>query len=489
MALSVLVACGGSSGSLHQGGQTGYTNGNLKGTYTFLALGSEAPSSNQYEVGGVLVADGNGKVTAGEQTYSNTVGAHVDNVTGTYSIGSNGLGTITLQTGDSSIGVNGVETLSVVILSPSSGLISQFDTSATSSGIVELQTSTAMPTGGYAFSVLGATVPGNGVLAFGGVFNIDNPGSISGAGSVSDLAEAGSNVMDSTLSGSVSAPDSMGKVTVQLTAGFTGAPISFDGYISSATRMQLVENDGFATSGGTAYGQGTATGSYTTPASFTGNYVAGFFGYNFAGIGTYAGVITSNGTGGITGGQMDQVQGPTAITDTLTGTYTTDVAGTGRIVASTTFGNVANGAGPTMVFYLAGTGNPIPVLQVDTRARSAGTAYVQGSGTPSFSGTYGVGYTSATLASGENDVNGVITTSGGTFAGTANENVAFAPASSQNISGSFGSVSMGRFPGTVTTNGTSAVCAFYFIDSTQAILIQTDDNRAMMGNLRQQAAP
>jgi hypothetical protein len=484
-----MVACGGSSGTI-QGGPTGFTNSNLKGTYTFLALGSEAPSSNQYEVGGVLVADGNGNVTGGEQTYSNTVGAHADNLTGTYSIGSNGLGTITLQTGDTSIGVNGVETLSVVILSPSSGLISQFDTSATSSGTLDLQTSSAMPTDGYAFSVLAARVPANSVLAFGGVFNIDNnptTGSISGAGSVSDLAQAGANAMDSTLSGSVSAPDSMGKVTVQLTAGFTGSPISFDGYITSAVRMQLVENDGFATSGGTAYGQGTATGSYTTPASFTGAYVFGFNGFNFVGYGTYAGVITSDGAGNLTSGLIDQEQGAAVIGDSLTGTYANDGAGTGRIQTATNFGS--HGAGPTMIFYLAGTGNPIPVLQVDATARSAGTAYVQGSGTPSFSGAYGIGYSTATLFSGEGDVNGVITATGGSFSGTANENFGFAPATSQSISGGLTADSMGRFTGTVSTNGTSAPCVFYAIDSTHAIFIQTDGNQATWGSIVQQAAP
>jgi hypothetical protein len=488
-ALSVLVACGGSSGTI-QGGQKGYTNSNLKGTYTFLALGSEAPSSDQYEVGGVLVADGNGAITGGEQTYSNTVGAHADNVTGSYSIGSNGLGTITLQTGDTGIGVHGVETLSVVILSSSSGLISQFDTSATSNGTLDLQTSTTMPTGGYAFSVLAARVPANTVLAFGGVFNIDNnpsTGSISGTGSVSDLAQAGANAMDSTLSGSVSAPDSMGKVTLQLAAGFTGAAISFDGYITSATRMQLVESDSFATSGGTAYGQGAATGSYTTPASFTGPYVFGFNGFNFIGYGTYAGVITSDGAGNLTSGLIDQAQGAAVISDTLTGTYANDGAGSGRIQTATNFGT--NGVGPTMIFYLAGTGNPIPVLQVDATARSAGTGYVQGSATPSFSGAYGIGYSTATLFAGQDDVNGVITATDGSFSGTANENFGFAPATSQSISGGFSSGSMGRFTGTVSTNGSSAPCAFYFIDSTHAIFIQTDGNQATWGSIRQQAAP
>jgi len=488
-ALAVQVACGGSSGTIH-GGQTGYTNSNLKGTYTFFALGSDTQgvAPDQYEVGGVLVADGNGKVTGGEQTYSNAGGGHFNqNVTGSYSIASNGLGTITLNTGDASIGVNGTETLSVVILSPTSGLISQFDTSATSNGVLDLQTSTAMPTGGYAFSVLGAQ--SNTVLAFGGVFNIDNSpaaGDISGAGSVTDMDTPGNLQLAQSLAGTVSAPDSSGKVTIQLAAGFTTAVISFDGYIVDATRIQLVEHDGYATSGGTAIGQGSATGSFTTPASFSGTFVFGYYGYNLAGYGATAGVITADGASGLNNGLIDQTQGGTVISDTLTGSYANDGAGTGRVVLTTNFG--ANGTGPTIICYQTGGGQPIPVLHAETTAREAGVAYTQSGSSPSFSGTYGVGYTSVQFAV-ENDINGVITVSGGTFSGAANENIAFVPASNQKFSGGFSSGSNGRFTGMITANGSSDQYAFYFVDNTRAVLTQISGGRITLGNVRQQAAP
>jgi hypothetical protein len=490
VALLASVGCGaGGSSSTHVGGQTGYTNSNLKGSYTFLAMGSDTQGAqpDQYEVGGVLTADGNGNIT-GEQTYSDGEGAHADNVTGTYAIGSDGLGTITLNTGDAAIGVSGKETLSVVILSASEGLISQFDTSATSSGVLDLQTSTAMPTGGYAFSALGTVVNGNGSLAFGGVFNIDNSpstGSISGSGSISDLDRPGTVLLNQPLSGSVSAPDSSGKVTLQWT-GFGGLTVSFDGYIADATHLQLVETDSSFSSACTAIGQGSSTGTFSTPASFNGTFVFGFKGYNFSGYGSYAGVITADGTSDLTNGLIDQDQGGGAFNDTLAGSYANDAAGTGRMMATTTFG--ANGPGPTMIFYLTGTGNPIPVLQVDSSARSAGMAYLQNGGTATFSGTYGIGYTSSSFA-GEDDVNAVITVTGGTLAGTANENVAFVPAANQSLSGGFSSGSSGRSTGMITTNGNTAACAFYFVDSTRGILIETDGNQSTLGTIRQQAAP
>ena len=115
-------------------------------------------------------------------------------------------------------------------------------------------------------------------------------------------------------------------------------------------------------------------------------------------------------------------------------------------------------------------------------------AYLQSGGAATFSGTYGIGYTSSSFA-GEDDVNAVITVTGGSFVGTANENVAFVPAANQSLTGGFSSGSSGRFTGMITTNGNTAACAFYFVDSTRGILIETDGNQSTLGTIRQQAAP
>ena len=106
----------------------------------------------------------------------------------------------------------------------------------------------------------------------------------------------------------------------------------------------------------------------------------------------------------------------------------------------------------------------------------------------SFSGTYGVGYTSVQCAK-EDDVNAVITATDGSFSGTANENLVFVPTSNQNFGGGFSAGNNGRFTGTVSTNATTAGCAFYFVDSTNAILVQTDGDRVTLGSIRQQVAP
>ena len=494
-AISMLVACGGSSAKT-------FSNASLKGNFTFLALGGDAAGSNSYggaesyQIGGVLVADGNGHITAGEQTYDDSPTVAGDTITsGTYSIGADGVGTITLNTNDTSIGVSGVETFTIVMVSSSKAMITQFDASATSSGLLEAQTSTAAPTGGYAFCVLGADLANAFPLSFGGVFNIDNnpsAGTISGTGSVADTDDSGSVTLQQTLSGfvaspdlSTSSPDAFGKVAIVLTVGST--PVQFDGYIVDSNHIQLVENDGYGVTGGTAFAQGSSTGTFTANSAFAGNFVYGFSGYNFLGNGADAGVITADGAGNLNNGQIDESLGGTVITDTLTGTYAVDNTGTGRVVVNTTFGT--NGTGPSMIFYLTGNGNPIAMQEMDTFALGAGTGQTQGSSAPSFSGNYAVGFDSVDTSFLETDGIARITanSSAGTFSGSANANNNFTPTTGETFNGTFTSITGGRATGTVTVNsGTPSTTALYFIDSTQGFVIETDSNAVTLGTFRQQ---
>ena len=383
-----------------------------------------------------FVADGNGNITGGEQTYDNAALVNGDSIAGgTYSIASNGIGTITINTADTSIGVNGVETFSVVMLSSSKAMITQFDASATSSGILEAQTSTTAPTGGYAFCVLGADLANAYPLSFGGVFNIDNnpsAGTISGAGSVADTNDSGNLSLQQTVAGFVaspdlmtSSPDAFGKVAIVLTVG--SAAVEFDGYIVDGNHIQLVEDDGYGVTGGTAFAQGNSTGTFTANSNFAGNFVYGFSGYNILGNGADAGAITADGAGNLINGQIDESLGGTVITDTLTGTYAVDNTGTGRVVVNTNFGS--NGTGPSMIFYLTGTGNPIAMQEMDIFALGGGTAFTQGSSAPSFSGAYGLGFDSVDTSFFETDGVAQITAnnSAGTFSGTANVNSALPP--------------------------------------------------------------
>ena len=467
-----------------------------------VAISNSYGGAESYQVGGVLVADGNGNITSGEQTYDNAALDNGDAITGgTYSIASNGVGTVTVNTADTNIGVNGVETFTVVMVSSSKAMITQFDASATSSGIMEAQTSIAAPTGGYAFCVLGADLASAFPLSFGGVFNIDNnpsSGTISGAGTVVDINDAGSLSLQQAASGFMASPDytsatpdSFGKVEIDLTVGSDS--IQFDGYIVDGNHIQLVETDGYGVTGGTAFAQGSATGTFTANSNFSGNFVYGFSGYNILGNGADAGVITADGAGNLINGQIDQNLGGSVITDTLTGTYAVDNTGTGRVVVNTTYGS--NGTGPSMIFYLTGNGTPIAMQEMDVFALGGGTAFTQGSSAPSFNGAYGVGFDTVDTSFNESDGVAQITanSSAGTFSGTANVNgpsstpPAFLPLTNQTFTGSFTAFTGRRATGTVSVNSSSpATTALYFINSTQGIVIETDSNAVTLGSIRQQ---
>ena len=159
---------------------------NLKASnYVLQAQGVEGNGPN-YQFAGVITLDGNGGVVGGEQTVNffdtnaGSLVSHTDAVAGgSYFLGPDGRGTMTINVNnDNDIGGNGIETFTFVFLNSAQALIAQGDlsgaaTGVTASGTMDLQTSTAMPSGGYAFVVSGQDVATLNPTAFGGIFNIE----------------------------------------------------------------------------------------------------------------------------------------------------------------------------------------------------------------------------------------------------------------------------------------------------------------------------
>jgi len=412
------------------------------GTYVFQAQGVDI-NLNSYQVAGVIALDGNGNITNGEQTANYLNGSLSDaNLTGSYFLGSDGRGILTINTNDRNIGsnANGVETFSFVLLSGSHALISQFDlgsanTGTSATGTMDLQTSTSAPSGGYAFVVNGIQVPktvltgANVFLALGGILNIDSPNTISGNGSVIDEILQFKTTPDLAVSGTVTAPDSFGKVTISLSGAFSPshppANVQLTGYIVDNTHIHLIESDnvagaGFGSTAGPAIAQGAATGTFTSNASFSGTYVFGVTGVDLSTLNappifpntlTSAGLFTADGNGNLINGFTDtflllnNVQGTSShpqsgaqISAAFGGTYSVDTTGTGR--ATLTLDNFTPnprfGFQPTVLYYLTGNGNPPLVLEGgDTHYQLLGTgiAYPQSTAAPAFSGDYGFSFT------------------------------------------------------------------------------------------------
>ncbi len=470
----------------------------LKGTYVFLTIGSDA--FGPYQLAGVIVLDGNGGITSGEQTHSDPFLSVSDPITGgSYNVGPDGRGTLTLNTADTNIGQQGVENLSMAVLSSSQALIATLDnpnlqsSTETSSGTMDLQTSTAAPSAGYAFSVYGVDVNFQ-PMAMGGVFNIDSPNMISGAGSVADQDDAGSVFPSAALSGTTGSPDAFGSLKFNLVTDFASS-IQFTGYIVDSTHIKLIESDidgtgaGFGATAGLAIGQGAATGTFFANKSFAGKYVFGILGEDLSGIPTSlasVGRFASDRNGNMTGGYNDEYLAGFGIEigDSFTGTYTLDSSGTGRVDSNINFTN--NGPGPEFIFYLTGNGNPPLVLDADVNIGSLGSgiAYPQTAAPFSFNGKYGLSFTQNSGGL-EYDGTGQITVVGSssTLSGVIDTNLGFSPQPNTPLTGTFttiptsgrviGTLSNTFFPTPANTPNTLAV-AFYMIDSNHGFLIETD---------------
>ncbi len=503
---------------------TGFA-GNLKGTYVFETTGLDG-NVGAFELAGVVVLDGNGNVTSGEQTYCDAIFlpssqpslvSVADKITGgSYYIGPDGRGTLTLNTADQNVGQLGIENFALVYLSNSKALIQTFDNLANvnlppsneaSLGTLDLQTGAAAPTGGYAFVVNGIDV--NALpLAIGGVFNIDSPGTISGAGSVADEDDGNTLTSIPALSGTVTTPDSFGAVKFSLTASnpATFPPFStsweLTGYIIDATHMKLIETDNNSTVAGSgvtvgvALGQGATTGTFTNGSAFAGNYVFDIAGEDPSGVpDTLASVgeLTVDSNGNLSSAYDDEylVNALVGFTDSFIGTYTLYPTGTGRVDTNSTITFTVNGQGPELIFYLTGNGNPPLVLDADDNENSLGDfstgmgfAHPQAATPFSFNGKYGVDFTDS---QGEvpNTATGRVTASdsAGNLSGIVDTNFGFSPQPNFGLDAAFGSVSTtGRFTGTLentlfpspTTVPSTISVAFYPVDDDLIFFIETD---------------
>ena len=410
-------------------------------------------------------------------------------------------------------GGNGIETLagSVLPSNANRALITEFDSWATSSGELNLQGAVATPSGGYAFGLNGVDID-DYLASVGGIINVDGSGTISGSGSVFDVNDSMNGGLfqgETVTGGSVTAPDSFGRVTFTLNnSDFTS--LILNGYVVDATKIRLVEDpfDGFGGStGGTAFSQ-TGTGSFST-ASVSGNsYAVGLIGADTfalqaAGLFTLNADVTVGGFLNYNDNTGTGVQAPSAITG---GTYSID--STGRVTLTNITASIVSG-GFDAQFYLDGNGNLL-ALSMDTGDVLGGRGFLQTGGgsftAASFNGPYAMDATGVDYNEGDelDSVGPVVADGVGTFTGFGDVNWIFSTGPTYPdapVSGAFTAASNGIFTGTITgldantcslygfgtTSCTTDAFAYYMIDATgDNIAIETDPNQVTLGYFVQQ---
>jgi hypothetical protein len=476
------------------------------GNYVFSLSGAD--KNGFYTVAGAftLASDG-ATITSGEQDFNDPLTGDLTDLiasgTITTSLDGNLIITLTTCTGtncaapDPALGVSGIETIDAALVSSVKGLIVEYDSSASSSGELDLQSTTmSSPVGGYAFFVGGVDSSGN-PLSIGGIINVDGIGTISGAGSVFDMNNAPTLESAQLFAAStVTGPDSFGRLAFSMHPNNPSiAAFGLAGYIIDGSRMRLVQNLG-AITGGTALSQGGNTGTFSS-SSLSGNYILGVVGSDANGTLQVAGLLTPD-SGGTIGGVLNfndltaqSPQGGSAITS---GNYAVD--STGRVTVTS-----VTGSGPSFDYnlqlYLNGSGQAL-VISVDTTDALGGYAYRQASSTftaASFNGSYAVALgqsvPAATSFFGAQDGVGRVNADGtSTLSGSLDINESGNPAKSPTadvaITGSFAAgTTNGIFTGRMTdpVSAASDNFTYYIIDTGQIFAIETDAMQLSLGTL------
>ena len=461
------------------------------GNYVYRVSGEDG--NGPFFAAGVFTV-AKGAITAGEQDYIDLAGGAENSLMASGSsvtAASNGNFQLVLATGNASIGVAGVETFRGTTVSSTHAQITEFDSFAAAGGTVDLQTSAAAPSGGYAFNVGGADGAANAnPLFIGGVLNISGT-SVSTTNSVFDYFDGGTIGQNETFSaGSVGAPDSFGRVTISLTPSQASGGVQFTliGYIIGANKIQLVESPTDTlggTLGGTALGQGANAGKFTAAGIGGGTYVFAALGEDLAnGTATFAGALVLNSNGTVSGSlDYNDAVGDQPLTITG-GNWAVDSAGLGRVgLTNVTVSGSNIGNGPfAFQLYVDGSGNALEV-GTDTFEGSAGQSYLQSAAQVSAGkyaiaaqGSAGVPNLPVWSAIGPVTLSSSLAWSGFTdynvFGGT--------PAASVTLSGTT-DVTNGQFSiaglNAVTPTPHTPEFTYFPIDGTRVLAIEMDDNQ------------
>ena len=398
-------------------------------------------------------------------------------------------------------GVVGVETFNGTPIStstcgtaggPCTAKLVEFDAN-TSSGTLELQSSTAAPAGSYAF---GATGAAGFPVAVGGILSVSGT-TISTTGTVFDLNQGGVTISSnqSISAGLVTAPDATGRLQVSMTpTNSVSLPtLAFAAYLVDANHIRILAAS-FPLAG-VAYLQNTASLAVAGQ-----TYVVSTTGSDPVGDLQLAGVLTlASGSTGVTG-TISYNDGANAIqpAGTVTGgTYVADTTFLGRVtITGVTDGSGFNPNTFNLQLYVDGNGNAL-ALSLGPSEVMGGVGYVQTGGgsfaAGSLSGAYALNLSGYDGSGIEYDAVGPISADGvGALSSpTIDLNLLGVPLTPGiPVAGTFTAAPTGVFPGTLqgldVSGGTTDTYTYYLVDTTRVVAIEVDGTQWGLGTLELQ---
>jgi hypothetical protein len=323
LGLAFSVGCGSGNKGQIVVPKGNFSNASLSGSYVYQIAGKEFitnanPTGLPYRESGVLAADGSGHVTAGTDDFAEgTGGPTTSSITGTYTIGNDGIGTVSLSTGANFF---------ITLVSSSKAYLIEADAGLNASGLVEKQDATAIsniPSGTFAFHMhtLNASLLPSARV---GAMTITS-GAVTGN---EDLNNNGTSSTPTIASGSFTIPTA-GRGDASINDG--SGSVDFKYYIVDANNIRFLARDSGILGGGSAEKQNGTL-------ALSGSYAFGSKGdtHNFIGGVSTVGRFSSEGANAITGGVLDSVQdGNQTIGANFSGNFT-PVAANGRTVLSLT---------------------------------------------------------------------------------------------------------------------------------------------------------
>ncbi len=225
----------------------------LDGHYAFLLSGYDS-TGEPVAVAGSFFADGLGGVQNGVEdinSYAANAAASQSTFSGSYSVGADHRGTITITNSQSSTFTMAIAMGAVTSGVAAKGSILEFDSSGyTMSGVIDQQDSAAFSqsalNGSYAFGFSGADNTINR-LGMAGKFSAAGSGGITGG--LFDSNDNGSLTAAATFTGAYTAVDITNGRTVVTLASVSPAPAHYAFYVVSPAKWLAVSLDNSATSG------------------------------------------------------------------------------------------------------------------------------------------------------------------------------------------------------------------------------------------------
>jgi hypothetical protein len=479
-----------------------FSNADLTGQFAFSVHGRELCGSGQGAVSlfarvGTFISDGNGNITSGLEDVNTCTGAQTLSFTsGTYSIGGDGRGTVSL------VSSTGTTLYTVALGSSTQGFIAPTDANTTANGSFQKQTpgdfSTAKITGGYVFEFKGIDATSTPTPAsFIGRFNADGAGGITGSLFDSDIGGSLSGQLPFP-SGAVYHLDSgsNGSTFGRGTATLAGQNFAF--YIVDATHLKLLGTGSPSEYLGDAFKQSTASFDLTSVIHSYAFQLSGTT--SSGGVGT-AGRFDADGAGNITNVVTDENNSGSLTLlpkGTTTGSYTVDanhLGGGTLTLTDTTAGTF------TFIFYLASPTQAV-IQETDTNFVSDGTFSSQTTTAitaTSLAGDYAFGLTGAN--NDEQQFVGQLTlTPAGTFTGqtyfshivtvlnqfTTNQQFTDVPINGTLVLSTGGTGANALTVNLQITSPDTFQFSVYVVDQNKLLLIGSDTNRVVVGTLTRQ---